>query len=170
MELKYKKDCDFDVMDEILMLDPISDEFESVSMTKYDGIKENIYIQTKRHFYSHEVDKVTSLIESYSKNHPLQIRKLLENKISTPAMIIGQDIIAKYAAMNVYKQKNVAQILEIMSLTGALMNALFTGSLEVALYEVQQLAENLPESGSITLEEMQEFSRRLQVEITRLKG
>lgn len=170
MELKYKKDCDLDVMDEILMLDPISDEFESISMTTFKGTKENIIIKTKRHFYSHEIDKVTELIESYSPTHPLAIRKKYEDGVSTPAMIVGQAIIAKYAAMNIYKQKTVADILEIMTLTGPLMNALFTGSLEVALYNVQALLNNLPESGSITEDEMLEFSRRLQVEITRLKG
>lgn len=170
MKLEYRKECDEEVMQDILMLNPLYDDFEKISMSVYDGIKSNIIIETKRHFYSHEKDSITASVDSYSEQHPLRVRKLLEDKVSRPAIVLGNDIISKYAAMNLYKDKTALQIIEVMQISQNLLSFLMTGSLELALYELSQIRQNLPESQSITAEECDEFIRRLQVGIASLKG
>lgn len=170
MELKYSKLCDLDVMQEMLMLNPLSDEFDSVNMFEYKAGQNNIIIQTKRHFYSHEVDQITSIIEGYSSQHPLMVRKLLEESVSTPAIIAGNAIVAKYAAMNLYKEKTIPQYFTLFEKTTKLMGYLTSGSLELAAYELGQIKADLPQDGSITEDECNEFLRRLDVEIKKLKG
>lgn len=170
MELKYSKNCNLDVMQEMLMLEPLSDDFESVDMTVYKAGQSNIIINTKRHFYSHEVDKITSIIEGYTNDHPLVQRKLLEDNVSTPAIIAGNAIVAKYAAMNLYKQKTIPQYFSLFARTDTLMRYLMSGSLELAAYELGQIMGDLPQDGSVTEEECLEFLRRLDVEIKKLKG
>lgn len=170
MELSYSKNCDLDVMQEMLMLDPLSDEFDSVDMIAFKAGQDNIFIKTKRHFYSHEVDKITAIVESFSSQHPLMIRKLLEESVSTPAIIAGNAIVAKYAAMNLYKEKTIPQYFSLFARTETLMRYLMSGSLELAAYELGQIKANLPEDGSITADECDEFLRRLDVEIRKLKG
>lgn len=170
MELKYSKNCDLDVMQEMLMLEPLSDEFEKVDMVEYMPGKNNIIINTKRHFYSEETDKITSVIEGYTSSHPLVKRKYLEDAVSTPAIIAGNAIVAKYAAMNLYKQKTIPQYFSLFSRTKNLMGYLMSGSLELAAYELGQIKADLPLDGSVTEDECDEFLRRLQVEIGNLKG
>lgn len=170
MELKYSKNCNLDVMQEMLMLEPLSDEFESVDMTVFKPGHDNIIIKTKRSFYSFEIDKITAIIEGYTSTHPLVQRKILEDSVSTPAIIAGNAIVAKYAAMNLYKQKTIPQYFSLFARTETLMRYLMSGSLELAAYELGQIKAALPEDGSITADECDEFLRRLQVEIAKLKG
>lgn len=168
--LEYKKDCDLDVIVEMLKLNPLWDDFKSVQTMRYDGIRPNIIIDLKRSFYSHEKDQITAIVESYSSSHPLKARSLLEDSVSIPAMIVGKSIVAKYAAMNLYKNKTALQVLEIMDISSKMITCLLTGSLELALYELKMIRQNPPASGSITVEECDEFIRRLEVEIKILKG
>lgn len=170
MELKYSKNCDLDVMHEMLMLEPLSDDFESVDMVQYLPGKNNIIIKTKRPFFSHESDKITAVVESYSNSHDLVKRKYLEDAVSTPAIIAGNAIVSKYAAMNLFKQKTIPQYFSLFARTNTLMGYLMSGSLELAAYELGQIKADLPADGSITADECDEFLRRLQVEINKLKG
>jgi hypothetical protein len=170
MELRYSKNCDLDVMMDMLKLEPLSDEFDTVDMTQFKSGHDNIIIKLKRSFFSHEVDKITAIIQSYSTTHELYIRKRLEEAVSVPAMIAGQDIITKYAAMNLYKNKTVPQYFTLFTVTEKLMGYLMTGSLELAMYELGQIRANLPPDGSITEGECDEFLRRLQIEVNNLKG
>lgn len=170
MELKYSKNCDLDVMMDMLKLEPLSDEFITVDMTQFKQGQDNIIIKLKRSFFSHEVDKITAIIEGYSTSHELYIRKQLEESVSVPAMVAGQGIITKYAAMNLYKNKTVPQYFTLFTVTEKLMGYLMTGSLELAMYELGQIKANLPGDGSITAGECDEFLRRLQIEVNNLKG
>ena len=165
---KYKKEVDNDVMLEIIELDPIFDKIQDIKFYEYDGINHNIVVESHSNLYSHEQDKITELVESYSATHPLQIRKNLEEAISRPAMIAGNKIISKYAAMNLYAQKSAAQVGEAVGLTANLIMFLMTGSLHMALYEVANLLNNLPESEAITEAEALEFKRRIELEIAKL--
>lgn len=170
MKLGYSVDCKADVMVEMLMLNPLSDEFISVDIGPYKPGHDNIIISLKRAFYSHEENQIVDIVNSYSNNHPLVIRKQLEEQVSMPAMIAGQAIMAKYAAMNLSKNKSLEQYLTIFELTKTLIAYLQSGSLEMAQYELNQIKQNLPANGAMTADECDEFLRRLDVEIKRLKG
>lgn len=170
MQLKYSLDCRADVMIDMLMLNPLFDEFDSIDISPHKAGNDNIIIRLKRPFYSHEENQIIAIINDYSNEHPLVKRKLLEEQVSMPAMIAGQAIMAKYAAMNLSKNKSLEQYFTIFQLTSTLVTYLLSGSLEMAQYELSQIKLNLPANNAMTADECDEFMRRLDVEIKKLKG
>lgn len=169
MIYKYKINCDSSVLVDVIRLDPIYDKLKKVDISAYNGTRDNVHIETENPLPSEDQDKLLALIIS-APNHELNARKYLQDKVSSPAIIIGFEIIAQYAAMNLYADKTLAQYQTLFTYTQGLMGFLMSGSLEMALMTLQSIRSNVPGDGSITTAECDEFIRRLEIHIGELKG
>ena len=157
----FKKDhsCYDSVLTDMLMLSTIASKFDHVAV-KYDSEKSLmsiIEIHMKEVLLSDDEDVLNNIINTYSPTCEMQVRYNLEMDLINPAMSYGREIIAKFGANNVYKQKNNEQIDSLVESMPVLITALETGSLQKAYREFisMQPSENISQS------ELDEFRTRV---------
>lgn len=101
---------------------------------------------------------LTNLINDHSIEIVIQPAELVKQKILA-AMSFGRGLIAEYGASNVLSGYSIEQIRDIMNRTYKVQNALNTGSLYVALTELDNIETD---DSVITEEKILHFKHKIQ--------
>lgn len=157
----YKKDFDINsaVLIDMLRLSSISQHFNSLKIS-FDpdigkmGIAE---VYTHEPLALEDEDSLISVINSYTLTCEMQIRYNIEKTLITPAMQYGNEILAKFASNNFYRQKSDAQVDALIEGYPELIHSLITGSLTKSYREFSIMEAN----ENITQEEINEFKARV---------
>src|SRR5690606_10791166 len=97
---------------------------------------------------------LTSVVQNHTASMTVSPAELIKQKIIA-AMAFGRELIAEYGATNVLAGYSIEEIQEIMDKTARVQVALNTGSLYVALAELDAVEID----GSIITEEKMEIFR-----------
>lgn len=156
-DYEYNKSVIADVLDDMI-------KFNSLLRPKYIGVLSNataIICRFSEALTPDEHDTLNVIVDSYSDTHELVVRKGIEENVMTPAMIYGNNFLAKFSANNLYRNKTPIQIGTLLATYPDLIHAAITGSL-TALYGTML---TMVADANISQEEIDEFKLRLELHL-----
>ena len=121
--------------------------------------EKNIEIYTTRLLVSVEEDELISIINAFTVDCEMMVRKNIKENIMAAAMNFGLDLLKEIAASNIYQGKTNEQYHAFLENYNVLIHALQTGSLTIAYIELMAMIPN----ADFAEEELIEFRRRLAI-------
>lgn len=115
---------------------------------------DKLYVWMNEELSSTQESILTSVVQNHTTSMTVSPAELIKQKIIA-AMAFGRELIAEYGATNVLAGYSIEEIQEIMDKTARVQVALNTGSLYVALAELDAVEID----GSIITEEKMEIFR-----------